>query len=233
MPDKKLTIEEIAKEREKTIKSLEANLQNEFYLNILGVNDLTNPHGPYGAFGLSIGEGQYSGVFENPEAGKIRKEIYDKEMEARNKMGISDRPAYPDNYQVTKYVMGIMQQSIGLGNFAGLPLGNLEKILGKMNKSIKMDIPEQLEQYEEAKNRKIEEHILEEKKLTSESLGLDNDSEKAIAGYKSAIYATIRRAAVLKLMNKHGYDDFNAATEKIGEDYRKAKGIEEPEKKVA
>lgn len=222
------TLKEIQEMTKKEIASHVANLESKFFLDILGVNELTNARGPYGAFGLDAGEGQYSGVFGSSDANKVRKEVYDGEMERRAKMGISERPSYPDNYQVAKYVIGAMSQSV-----SALPLSDLEKALQGINKGINLNIPEQLKKYEEAKTRTIQKALAEGKKPEEIKLKLDDVSEKIIKNRKNTAYRMLKRAAALRLENQHGYDEFNAEIERDNQAYRQAKGIPDPEQRAA
>ena len=134
---------------------------------------------------------------------------------------------YPTNYQVAKYVLSIMRESI-----SGLPLSNLEKLVGSAAKGSNLEIPAELKAYEaqrEALLEKAQEENMDPKAVAGM---LDKDSEGALQMYKSLVYEAFKRGAAYKLLESHKYDDINATAKKFAENYRKAKGIPEPVKEA-
>jgi hypothetical protein len=225
--EKQPTREEIRKQREDRIKSLEYNLTNDKYLEVLGVNDLkANQNNQYGDLGKAIGEKLYGSVMTSPDVDKIRKELYEKKLDKRKKMGIADAPEYTSNYEAIEYVLQIVTASMDL------PLSKLEEILKKTDKRTEIEIPDELKKYEEAKNRQIEEG-LESGKSAEEigkSLNPDEESDKKIEEYKGLIYGLLKHAAAVKIRDQHEYDGPKAQAKDLAKKFREAKGIPEPEK---
>lgn len=163
------------------------------------------------------------------DADKTRKEIYKKEAERYKAKGITARPDRPSDSKVIEYAIDILHDSV-----FGLSLGDLERILGeKVDKRIKLNVPDQLKQYEARKQEIIARAVVEGKKENEiaqilESIA-DKESEGAIIGLKQTAYSELRRAAAVKLRDAHEYDDLNADAEEIVKAWRKAKGIPEPE----
>ncbi len=225
-----MTLEKIQKARKDRTESLEKNLKNSFYLDVLGINDLRKEASVYGSLGESIGSGQYAGTMTSENATKLRNQLYKDEMSDREGLGIADMPEYTSNYQISRYVLGIQNESFG-----ELPLGSLEAILGETAKGFKLNVPQQLKDYEAAKQNQIENYIAQGKSAEEikSLVQADEDSEKAIATLRKVAYTAFRRGAALRVMEAHRYDDINSATEKVAQAYKKAKGIEEPEDQPA
>jgi hypothetical protein len=225
---KQPTKEEIEENEQNIIKSLEDNLKNSFYLNILGSNTLRNEHSLYGELAENIGQNEYLKAMNSKEGNGVRQNIHSKlienEEKERNELGIADMPEvpYPTNYQLTKYVLGILKESTG-----NLPIGDLEKIVGETAKGAKFQVPEELKQYEEKRKKIIQNGQIEGKKYEEIVKMLDRDSEVVLQQYRNVAYETLKRGTAYKLLESHKYDDINSAIEKISQSYKKAKGIEE------
>jgi len=215
-------------QRKDMINSLESNLKNDFYTNILGSNTLRNEDAFYGAFGKQVGEGQYSASMKSEYASKLYQETMEGEEKARENLGIADLPdvPYPTNYQITKYVLSILNESVN-----GLPLGNLEQILGKTAKGAKLEIPDALKEYEIQREELIEKAHEEGKKPQEIAGMLDKDSEGALQMYKHLVYEALKRNAASKLLEDHRYDDINAQAKKVSEAFKAKKGIKDTKEK--
>ncbi len=216
-------------QRKNMISSLESNLKNDFYLNVLGSNTLRDEAAFYGTRAKGIGETQYSAAMKSKDASELRQSMYNQLMENEEKeradLGIADMPdvPYPTNYQLTKYALKIINQSIN-----ALPLANLEKIIG--DGGVKLEIPNELKQYEAEREELI--RRAQEQKKRPEEIGkmLDRDSEIALQRYKELVHESIKTMTAYKMLEAHKYDYITNEGEKIAESYRKAKGIPEPEK---
>jgi hypothetical protein len=218
--------------RKNEIDSLESTLKNSFYLSVLGSNTLRDEASFYGTLAKGVGEAQYSASMKSESAGKLRQDIYNATMEeeekARANLGIADMPdvPYPTNYQLTKYVLSIINQSLDR-----LPLANLENLLGE--KGVKLEIPNELKQYE-SKREELIMKAHEQKKTNKEIIDMlnkeDKDSEAGLYHFRELVHETMKSTAAYKLLESHRYDHINNRAEAIAKAYRKAKGIKEPEK---
>lgn len=214
------------------IESLEKSLTDSFYLDVIGVNDLRNEHELYGKIGEAIGKSQYASVITGSKADKVRKELYEEELKAKEALGIADMPDYTSNYQIVKYVLSIVNDAASKA-----PLTSLEKVLNSIDKKIEFNIPDELINYEERKERIIKREI--EAGTSRGSIAerireiSDENSEKIIGAYRNTAYSALRRAAAFKMYEKHKYDDINAEVSKISKAYEETMGIKEAQAQSA
>lgn len=220
------------KEIEKREKSLEENLQKDgFYMSVLGVNALRNGRTQYGEYASQIGQSQYSEVINSDDANEIRKKLYEQEVQKGKTLGIADMPETPTNYQLVKYAISIVNESV-----QELSVSKLEEIVNDMG-GAKIELPDELKEYE-AQKREVQIRAIESGenpegiKKAVEGI-VDKDSEMALQKYTQVLYEAMKRNAAYKILDEHRYDDINSIGKSIGEEYKKAKGIEEKAEKMA
>jgi hypothetical protein len=166
---------------------------------LLGTNHLRSNPFLYGQFGNSVGEGVYDQLISSDEATEVRKRLHDSELKTREALGLADRPPYPNDYEVSKYGVSLINEAIGK-----LPLGNLESVLGSVAKGVDLKVPSQFKEY-----------------IGSEE-NLDVESRKAVMTYKQLAFEAIRRGSAFSLMDSQKYADINAQAEKLNKKYGKA-----------
>ncbi len=184
--------------REEMISSLEWNLNNPFYLFMLGSNVLRKDQNAFGQFGHSAGESVYSSLISGEESDKLRKKMYDGEMKEAEALGLADRPEYPSNYEISKYSVRLINEAV-----MNLPLGNLEKALGNIAQGVDLKIPEALKGY------------------VGMEEGLDDETRKMVMTYKQLSMEAIRRGTAFRIMDMNKYADINAQAGKLNEMYEK------------
>ncbi|MFH1325283.1 MAG: hypothetical protein ABIH49_00740 [archaeon] len=190
---KELTPEEM---REEMRKSRMQDLENEFYLGLVGANALKRSPELYGKIATEIGNSLYSQFMTGDDAEKLRKKMSKQEMRERDVLGIADMPESPSNYAVMKFGISAVHNAV-----AGLPLGNLENIVRKVAPEVKLEIPEQLRLYSG-----------NEEKLSEE---IRADVNK----YKNLVLTAVTESAAYKLIDAHRYDGLNATAEELGKKY--------------
>lgn len=200
-------------EREDRISSLESNLKNDFYRNVLGVNELRANPNVHGDLGYGVGNSQSQSVMTSEDADRIREEMYSNQQQVRNALGIADEPSYPTNYDVAqKVVSDILLESIGgttpLGLREGLPLGNIENILSEKYPEMNLSVPDELKGY------------------TGVEEGLSDDDKRIIFTYKQLAYEGFKLGAAESLRAAHKYDALNAHAQQLGEAYQNQKSKE-------
>lgn len=200
MTEEKNEQEKIKEMRE----SAKKNLEDSFYLDILGSNALkSNPY-EFGQIGTNSGNNVYQESLSGEKAQKIRQEFYETEKKEYERLGVAGEPDYASNPRISAYVLKIMQESV-----QKTKLSELEKIVGIKG----LEIPEDVKKLEED---------LEGRKLNIDDIN-DKDKSKIeiMMAYKGLAFEALKKKSALNIMNGHAYDDIKETYKKLGEEFKK------------
>ena len=209
----------MAKENDKPMTREEVRqsaLEDKFFQQLFGANALKKDPFKFGQVGMSAGAQNYADFMESEKADKIRKGIYAQRKDEQEKLGIAEEPSYPGGYDVTRYVVSTLDQSM-----KELPLGKLEESIKKTVSGLEFNVPKSLENlsYENIIENAVKQGKTNDKgQIDASKL---SDDEKNVLGLYSLFREAYEETLARNLITNKGYlKGINEAIKKIEEQYK-------------